>query len=107
MTANEHKYIIWQANTCAPNQDTDAQLAHTNGLVKSANTTHLYLPRSKGGLQLPSISTTFEKLMDAKAAFLMSSRDSLVRHLASQQISAELSPQRQVYMLSWHMVEVM
>ena len=56
------------------------------GLAKSANTSRLFLPKSMGGLQLLLISTTYKKLQCAKAASLMSSRDRLVRHFASQKL---------------------
>jgi len=56
------------------------------GLAKSANTSRLFLPKSMGGLQLLLISTTYKKLQCAKAACLMSSRDRLVRHFASQKL---------------------
>ena len=65
------------------------------GLTKSANTSCLLLPKSSGGLQLPLVSTTFNKLQCSKAASLMSSRDPLVRHLASQKTLAETSAVRQ------------
>ena len=83
------------------NRDTLATkfLKRWTGLAKSANTCCLYLPKSKGGLQTPSISTTFKKIQCAKAASLMSSRDSLVRHLVSQQTLVEASGQRQAFKL--------
>ena len=67
-------------------------LKRWTGLAKSANTCCLYLPKSKGGLQIPSISTTFQC---AKSASLMSSRDSLVR--VSQQTLVEASAQQQAF----------
>ena len=82
-------------------------LKRWTGLAKSANTCRLYLPKSKGGLQLPSISTTFKKLKCAKAASLMSSRDSLVRHMATQQTLAEASARRQAFKPFQQVVEVM
>ena len=55
------------------------------GLAKSANIScsHLFLPKSMAGFQLPLLSTTYIELQCAKAASLMSSRDLLVHHLAS------------------------
>ena len=82
-------------------------LKRWTGLAKSANTCRLYLPKCKGGLQLPSISTTFKKLKCAKAASLMSSRDPVVRHLASQQTLAEASAERQAFKPFQQVVEVM
>ena len=72
-------------------------LKRWTGLAKSANTSRLFLPKSMGGLQLPSISTTYKKLQCARAASLMSSRDSMVRHLASQRTLAEASAVRQSF----------
>ena len=68
------------------------QVPHCTGLVKSANTSRLFLPKCKGGLQLPSISATFSRsvLQCAKAASLISSRETLIRHLATQKTLAEL-----------------
>ena len=59
-------------------------LKRWTGLAKSTNTSRLFLPKSSGVLQLPLVSTTFKKLQCAEAASLMSSRDPLVWHLASQ-----------------------
>ena len=55
----------------------------------------------------PSISITFKKLKCAKTASLMSSRDSLVRHLATQRTLAEASAQRQGFKPFQQVVEVM
>ena len=60
-----------------------------------------------GGLQLPLISTTYKKLQCAKAASLISSRDSLVCHLASQKILAEVSTVRQSFRQNQQVVEVL
>ena len=82
-------------------------LKRWTGLAKPANTSRLFLPKSKGGLQLPSLSTTFKKLQCAKAACLMSSRDPLVRHLASQKTLTEASAVRQDFKPYQQVVEVM
>ena len=82
-------------------------LKRWTGLAKSANTCRLYLPKSKGGLQIPSISTTFKKIQCAKAASLMSSRNSLVHHLASQQTLVKASAQQQAFKPFQRVVELM
>ena len=84
-------------------------LKQWTGLAKSANTSCscLFLPKSMGGLQLPLISTTYKKLQCAKAASLMSSRDSLVLHLASQKILAKASTVRQSFKPYQQVVEVL
>ena len=76
-------------------------------LAKSTNTSHLLLPKSMGGLQLPLISTIYKKLQSTKAASLMSSRDPLVRHLASQKTLAEASTVRQSFRPYQQVVEVL
>ena len=53
------------------------------GLAKPADPSCLYLPKSTGGLELPSLVTIYKKLQTSKAATLMMSQDSTVRHLAS------------------------
>ena len=50
-----------------------------------------YLPKSSGGLDLPSISSIFKKIRCGLAASQMCSRDSTVRFVASQQTVAEKS----------------
>ena len=55
----------------------------------------------------PSVSITFKKLKCAKTASLMSSIDSLVRHLATQRTLAEASAQRQGFKPFQQVVEVM
>ena len=82
-------------------------LKRWTGLAKSVNTCCLYLPKNKGGLQTPSISTTFKKIQCAKAASLMSFRDSLIRHLVSQQTLVEASAQWQAFKPFQWVVELM
>ena len=72
-------------------------LKRWTGLARSADTSRLYLPKSLGGLQLPSPSTLYKKLQCAKAATLMSSRDPLVRHLTTWDTLAEASAQRKSF----------
>ena len=64
------------------------QVPHCTGLVKSANTSRLFLPKCIGGLQLPSISTTFSRsvLQCAKAASLISSRETTQKTLAELKV---------------------
>ena len=56
--------------------------------MKSANTSRLFLPKCIGGLQLPSISTTFSRsvLQCAKAASLISSRETTQKTLAELKV---------------------
>ena len=84
-------------------------LKQWTGLAKSANTSCscLFLPKSMGGPELPLISITYKKLQCAKAASLMSSRDSLVHHLASQKTLAEASTVRQSFRRNQQVVEVL
>lgn len=72
-------------------------LKHWTGLARSVDTSRLYLPKSLGGLQLPSPSTLYKKLQYAKAATLMSSRDPLIIHLATFDTLAEASAQRKSF----------
>ena len=76
-------------------------------MAKSANTSRLFLPKSSGGLQLPLVSTTFKKLQCAKAASLMSSRDPLVWHLASQKTLAKASAVRENFRPYQQVIEVL
>ena len=66
----------------------------------------LFLPGSKGGLQLPLISITFKKLQCAKAASLLTSRYHLVCHLASQKTLTKASAQRQSFKSYQQVVKV-
>lgn len=53
-----------------------------SGLAKSADVNRLFLPKSNGGLALPSLSTLYNKLAVSKAGQLLQSCDSTVRSLA-------------------------
>ena len=77
------------------------------GLAKSADTSRLFLPQCKGGLNLPSVLTYFKKLQTAKAASLMSSKDSSIRFLATQKTQAEATAKRQVFKPFQEVVQVM
>ena len=51
------------------------------GLAKSANTSRLCLPQTKGGLELQPVSVIYQKLQVGKAALLMTSRDAGVHYV--------------------------
>ena len=53
-------------------------------LARPANPTLLYLPKAKGGLGLPSVATLWKKQQVSRACQLISSRDPVVRHAATQ-----------------------
>ena len=82
-------------------------LKRWTGLARSADTSRLYLPKSLGGLQLPLPSTLYKKLQCAKAATLMSSRDPLIRHLATRDTLAEAEAQRKSLKPYQQVVEAM
>ena len=82
-------------------------LKRWTGLAKSANTSRLYLPKSIGGLQLPSLVTTYKKLKCAMAASHTASKDSLVRHIATQKTLAENSNQRSCFTPYQEVIHVM
>ena len=65
-------------------------LKRLSGLGKSANTALLYLPRSLGGLNLPSLSTLHKRLQVSRQCQLITSRDSSVRFLADRALKREL-----------------
>ena len=56
-------------------------LKRWTGLTKLTNPNIFYIPRSEGGLQLPSISTLYKKLQVSKHCQLLTSKDATVRHL--------------------------
>ena len=63
---------------------TTSFLKKWSGLARCANPSLLYMSREHGGLQLPSLSTTFKRLHVSRMAQLMTSRDSCVRFVASR-----------------------
>ena len=65
-----------------------------SGLAKSADPSRLYLPKAQGGLGLPSISLIYKKQQVSQACQLLSSRDPVVRHVASLEIQREEALQR-------------
>ena len=67
------------------------------GLAKSADTGCMFLPKEHGGLDLPSLTTTYKKLQVTKAAVYTSSRDPLVRAIASRKTIREATLQRPAF----------
>ena len=65
-----------------------------SGLAKSADTGCLFLPKEKGGLELPSLVTMHKKLQVIKAAAYTCSRDPVVRAIATQEIRREANQVR-------------
>ena len=55
---------------------------YLTGLARSANTAQLYLPKSDGGLELPSISLLYKKLKVSQATLLLTSRDRVTSEVA-------------------------
>ena len=54
------------------------------GLARSANPALLFLPKTKGGMGLPSLVTLWKKVQISRACQLISSHDPVVRHAATQ-----------------------
>ena len=77
------------------------------GLAKPADPSCLYLPKSTGGLELPSLVTMYKKLQTSKAATLMMSQDSTVRHLASSLTRREREKQREAFQPYREVVDVL
>ena len=63
------------------------------GLARSASPAALYLPKSKGGMGVTSISGLFKKQQVSHAAQLISSRDPVVRYSATQMTISEQQKQ--------------
>ena len=59
------------------------------GLARSANPAPLYLPKAKGGLGLPSLVVLWKKQQISRACQLISSRDPVVRHVATHLTTKE------------------
>jgi hypothetical protein len=70
------------------------------GLAKSANTAILYLPQTKGGLNLPAITSFFKRLQVARQTQLLTSADPCVRHLAEKNLQHELKLTRKSFKAS-------
>ena len=56
-----------------------------SGLPRCADPSRLYLPRSLGGLEMPSLPTVFKKLQVTRYTGLLTSRDACCRFLAQRQ----------------------
>ena len=67
------------------------------GLARSANTGCIYLPKEKGGLELPSLVTLYKKLQVSQAATYTCSQDPVVRAIASQETRREASQQKPLF----------
>ena len=67
------------------------------GLAKSADTGCMFLPKEHGGLNLPSLTTIYKKLQVTKAVAYTSSRDPLVRAIASRETRREATLQRPAF----------
>ena len=57
----------------------------------------MFLPKEHGGLNLPSLTTMYKKLQVTKAAAYTSSRDPLVRAIASRETRREATLQRPAF----------
>ena len=69
-------------------------LKRWSGLARSADPSRLYLPPSKGGLNLPSISLLYKKQQVSQACQLLVSADPTVRHTTTVEIRREEALQR-------------
>ena len=67
------------------------------GLARCAAIHRLYLPKSSGGLHLPSLTTIFKKTKCGLAASQMNSKDSTVRLIADRQTIAESKSSRDAF----------
>ena len=77
------------------------------GLAKCADANWLYLPKENGGLQLPSTAVIFKKMKCTLSASIMTSKDSLVRHLATRRTLEEEQAVRPVFKPHQEVVAVM
>lgn len=69
-----------------------------SGLAKSANPNMLYLPRSEGGLDLPSLSGLYKRLQVSRQAQLLTSLDPCVRRVAEDELRREEKSQRALFL---------
>ena len=67
------------------------------GLAKAADPSRLYLPKKKGGLGLPAISTVYQKQQRSDASLILTSRKPVVQHIAHQTIKREQNLHRPIY----------
>ena len=87
--------ISWLESTLQPIATTF--LKKWSGLARSADTGCLFLPKEKGGLELPSLVTMYKKLHVAKAAANTCSRDPIVRAIATQETRKEATQLRPAF----------
>ena len=59
------------------------------GLAEPADPSRLYLPRKKGDLGLPAISTVYQKQQTSVASLILTSSDPIVQHIAHLTIKKE------------------
>ena len=68
-----------------------------SGLMRSANTSLLFLSPRKGGLGLPSVTTMYKKQQVSRQVQLQTSRDPRVRKVAQQQLEVQRSMERVLF----------
>ena len=68
-----------------------------SGLARSASPNMLYLPKSKGGQDLPSISALYKRLQVSRQAQLLTSIDPCVRRVAEDGLRTEESSVRAAF----------
>ena len=76
-------------------------------LAWNAATHGLYLPKSSGGLHLPSISSIYKKTRCGLAAYQMCSQDSTMHLIASRKTAAKEMSTRTAFKPHQEVVEVM
>ena len=65
--------------------------------LKKWDPSRLYLPKTKGGLGLPAISTTYKKQQASLASLILTSPDPVVQHTVKQAIMKEENLQRPIH----------
>ena len=79
--------ITWGERTLEP--QARKYLKIWTGLPRCADPSWLYLPRSLGGLSMPSLPTVFKKLQATRYSRLLTSSDACCRFLAQRQSDSE------------------
>ena len=69
-------------------------LKRWSGLARSADPSHLYLPKDNEGLQLPPTSLLYKELRSSQAALPITFRDPMTRHVTTMEIQREQAQQR-------------
>ena len=64
-------------------------LKRWSGLARSANTARLYLPKTEGGLALPSVSLLYQRLKVSQASLLLTSRDRVTQEVTRRVLYRE------------------